>query len=101
MSVCKSCGACCAYFRVSFNWIETSELNENPVPIVFTKKINEQMLCMAGTDKKEPRCVSLEGNVGESVNCGIYLNRSTSCKELQPREEKCNKARLKYGLSKI
>lgn len=100
-SPCQSCGACCAYFRVSFHWIETSESNERFVPVVLTESLGSNMVCMSGTNQKTPRCSCLTGNIGEDVGCSIYKDRSTSCQELQAGEDKCNKARAHYGLALI
>lgn len=95
---CQECGACCSFFRVSFHWIETSDANENPVPSTLVQSLGENMVCMNGTNQNNPKCTSLVGEVGVKVACGIYKNRSSSCKELQSGEDKCNQARLSFGL---
>jgi len=53
---------------------------------------------MAGTESRPARCVSLQGEVGRQVSCGIYPLRSSSCRELQPGDEKCLRARAAHGL---
>ena len=90
---CLSCGACCAYFRVSFYWAEGMNMPEHytePVPAVYS--------CMCGTNQSQPRCVALEGEVGQQVSCGIYELRSSSCKEVQIADDQCNKARLAHNM---
>ncbi|TCM68757.1 hypothetical protein EC844_104133 [Acinetobacter calcoaceticus] len=54
--------------------------------------------CMQGTNQSQPRCVALNGVVGEQVSCGIYEQRSSSCKEVQAGDQQCNKARAAHGL---
>src|SRR5690606_1847365 len=78
---CLSCGACCAYFRVSFYWAEGI-----PMPEHYTEPVTAVYSCMAGTNQNNPRCITLEGTVGEQVSCGMYELRSSSCKEVQVDE---------------
>jgi Fe-S-cluster containining protein len=42
--------------------------------------------------------VHLDGAVGEKSICRIYEQRPYSCRELQPGDEKCQKARAAHGL---
>ncbi|MBU6153936.1 MAG: YkgJ family cysteine cluster protein [Bdellovibrionales bacterium] len=98
---CLSCGACCAYFRVSFYWAE-------PVPDQFTEKLNTHRSFMIGTDSSvEPRCVALQGVVGKHVSCGIYGNRPSPCREFEASFEsgventRCSAARKAKGLSPL
>jgi uncharacterized protein len=92
---CIECGACCATFRVSFYW---AEADARGVPSQLTEQVNPWYGCMAGTNSASPRCVALEGTVGAKVDCTIYAQRPEPCRELQPGEEKCNKARQLHGL---
>lgn len=57
---CMQCGACCAYFRVSFYHGETDSTG-GVVPAEMTEKVNDFMACMKGTDQKSPRCINLQG----------------------------------------
>lgn len=92
-NACLTCGACCAYFRVSFYWAEGLEMPEN-----VTEELTPVYSCMKGTNRKNPRCIALTGTVGEQVSCGIYEARSSSCKEVQIADEQCNKARLAHNM---
>ena len=100
---CVSCGACCAYFRVSFYWAESEEAG-GVVPQALTEQVTPFLSCMQGTNSKSPRCVALEGEIGQSVSCSIYLNRPTPCREFDQSglngvgNESCDRARAKYGL---
>ena len=59
---------------------------------------------MQGTNSKTPRCIALEGEVGQSVSCSIYLNRPTPCHEFDQSglngvaNPACDRARAHYGL---
>jgi Fe-S-cluster containining protein len=56
---------------------------------------------MAGTGGPEPRCHALQGEVGGQVACGVYSARPAPCREVTPGDEKCNRARAKYGLEPL
>ncbi|MBC8946769.1 YkgJ family cysteine cluster protein [Xenorhabdus indica] len=100
---CISCGACCAYFRVSFYWAETED-GGGSVPISATEKLNNFMCCMKGTNELYPRCIKLQGEIGYSVSCSIYDKRPSPCKEFSHAwetgdyNEACDRARAAYGL---
>lgn len=92
---CLRCGACCATYRVSFYWAESAQ---HGLPDDLIEKISPWHACMAGTEKPEPRCRALAGVIGKSVSCLVYPQRPSPCRELQPGEDKCNRARLGHGL---
>ncbi|HQV80787.1 MAG TPA: YkgJ family cysteine cluster protein [Agitococcus sp.] len=107
MSACLSCGACCASFRVSFYWAETTEVMLEGVPQELTDAIAPFYNCMKGTNHKQPRCIALQGTVGETVSCSIYAQRSSTCREFDMLDEfgqinqACTQARAKYYLLPI
>ena len=101
---CTHCGACCAYFRVSFYWAE-AESGGGTVPQQLTEQITPLMSCMLGTNqKKQTHCIALDGNIGECVSCSIYAQRPTPCREFEQSwhngiyNEACDRARAAYGL---
>jgi len=110
---CLSCGACCAYFRVSFCWLEGNPDIEDAVPLDLTEDLPPYRLCMRGTNQKNPRCVALVGQIGAAVSCAIYQNRPSPCREfgIQYNDEhisassedieRCNRARAVWGLYPI
>lgn len=55
-NACLSCGACCAYYRVSFYWAEGEQIPEHLV-----ESITPVYSCMKGTNQTQPRCQALEG----------------------------------------
>jgi Fe-S-cluster containining protein len=95
---CQKCGACCAYFRVSFYWAEADDAPQGTVPVALTQAISPHHRCMQGTASKPARCVALAGTVGEFVACEIYEHRSSSCREVLPGDPQCMKARQHHGL---
>ena len=90
---CLTCGACCAFFRVSFYWAEGESMPEEAV-----EALTPVYSCMKGTNQKNPRCIMLSGEIGQQVSCTMYAQRSSSCKDVQAGDEQCHKARAGYGL---
>jgi len=96
---CLDCGACCAHFRVSFYW---SEAATNGLPASLTEQISPFFACMAGTNNPAaPRCAALSGTVGEQVACTVYAQRPSACKEVEAGDDKCERARARYGLKPL
>jgi uncharacterized protein len=98
MNVCQQCGACCAFYRVSFYWAEAAQLK---LPDSAIERVNEHIACMAGTMGPSHRCHALHGKVGEEVVCTIYATRPSPCREVQPGDEQCNRARAAHGLAPL
>jgi Fe-S-cluster containining protein len=100
---CLKCGACCAFFRVSFHWSETFS-ESHGVPIAFTQQISPYANAMTGTDQKNPRCIGLEGEVGIATRCRIYSNRPNCCRTFKASYEdgtqnpSCDQARVGKGM---
>ena len=77
---CLSCGACCAWFRVSFYWRECDDQCPGGVPAGLTEDLGPFRRVMKGTGRIPPRCIALEGEVGTSVYCSIYARRPGICR---------------------
>ena len=103
-SPCKTCGACCAFFCVSFPSSETDDVPGGFVPIDMTTYLNNTQRFMKGTKGKNPRCIALEGRVGLSVKCLIYENRPSSCRGFNISWKNnignflCDRSRMFFGL---
>ncbi len=107
---CVQCGACCAFFRVSFFWEEANPQNLNSVPEEMTEPVNDLLQCMKGTNQPNPRCIALDGEIGKRVTCKIYEQRSSVCRDFGLHEEaegitvngmdliRCNEARKAWNL---
>jgi Fe-S-cluster containining protein len=105
-SPCTSCGACCAFFRVSFFWGECASAG-GTVPDDLVEEISPHRVAMKGTNEKKGRCQSLAGTVGESVGCEIYEQRSNPCRDFDASwsngepNSRCDAARAAHGLEPI
>ncbi|MFN4291739.1 MAG: YkgJ family cysteine cluster protein [Permianibacter sp.] len=95
ISPCQACGACCATFRVSFYW---AEADQRRLPVELIEPVNPWLACLRGTWAAQPRCQALQGEVGRHVSCTVYDARPDPCRDVQPGDEKCRKARDKHGL---
>ena len=101
---CISCGACCNHFKVQFHHYECLS-EDRLVPEELTYPVfNSDKLVMIGTNKKDPRCIALEGVVGEKVSCSIYERRPSCCRDFSASYEdgehnfRCDQARIAKGL---
>ncbi|MDR2838552.1 MAG: YkgJ family cysteine cluster protein [Azonexus sp.] len=101
MTVCQSCGACCASLRVDFH---PAELTGGAfpwgdgVPPAMTVPVTPAIVRMVGTDAQSPRCVALAGEIGVAVACRIYAARPSPCREFDIEHAACNRARRRCGL---
>lgn len=105
---CVGCGACCAFYRASFHWLECVS-GKGTVPDETVVQISPHHVAMKGTDSSSsPYCINLTGKIGESAYCSGYETRSSSCREDFPasfefgeRNERCDQARKKHGLQPL
>lgn len=101
MSVCQTCGACCASFRVDFHPAELAggafAWGEG-VPLAMTQPVTPAIVRLCGTDDAQPRCVALAGEIGQQVSCTIYDARPSPCREFDVEHAACNRARQRHGL---
>lgn len=101
---CLNCGACCAYFRISFYWAEAAPELGGTVPAGLTEQLTPSRAVMTGTAGRNPRCVCLAGSVGATVQCTIYPQRPSTCREFDyswqhgQANERCDRARAAHGL---
>ncbi len=93
---CQVCGACCKTYAVSFYWAEPEA---GGLPPEASEPVTPFLARMRGTSGPNPRCLQLvEADCG-SCSCGVYEHRPTPCRELQPGEPKCLRARSLHGIS--
>ena len=101
---CESCGACCAFFLVSFPSSESDDIAGGSVPHGMSDRCSETKRFMNGTETRNPRCIALQGVVGSRVFCSIYENRPTICRAFNRSWENnsgnmlCDRARAVFGL---
>lgn len=103
---CQRCGACCASFRVSFYRGEAVP-GPGAVPEHLVEDVSPFLVAMAGTTRRPPRCVALEGELGQQVSCSIYALRPSTCREFAAswssgeHEPRCDAARARVGLGPL
>jgi len=101
---CLRCGACCAHYRASFYWAEADDSTPGGVPVELTSKLTPYLRVMRGTDQPNPRCIALEGVIGQSAYCRIHPQRSSICRDFLPSFEdgthnpRCDEARAVHDL---
>ena len=77
------------------------------VPAELTEKLDPHRVVMRGTQGRQPRCIALEGTIGEAACCGIHPIKPSVCREVLPSWEfgehspQCEKARIAYGLAPL
>lgn len=102
---CVSCGACCAFYLVSFPNQEADNVSGGVVSFEMTGRTNNSRRFMKGTETTHPRCTALDGFIGTHVECRIYANRPSTCRNFCRSWEKgvgnflCDRARAVYGLN--
>ena len=104
---CLECGACCAYYRISFYWSEAGEGEDCSVLSGLTEKFDSFRCVMKGTRGKPVRCAALSGSVGREVFCTIYEHRPSVCRLFEPSWANgatnpfCDRARIAWGLAPL
>lgn len=104
---CLSCGACCAAFRVDFHCSDVATADNPGVPVKLTVALTATLVRMHGTDDAPPRCVALEGRIGQQVRCAIYEQRPGPCRDFAPYaplgigDDACDRARRRHGLAPL
>lgn len=105
---CLSCGACCAYFRVSFRTEETLKGGPWQVPLPLVEEGSHSWSSMKGTTHKHrPACVALTGTIGKDAHCTIYEKRPSPCRNFMASYEdgihhpRCDEARRRHGLKPL
>ena len=97
---CQSCGACCHNHlsNVRQGLDDYDEVNvRSPLleddeiahKYTFVRKGKHYMRMVS--DK--PRCIALEGTVGERVGCTVYSQRPSICRQFEAASEGCLKSR--------
>jgi hypothetical protein len=89
---------------VSFYWAEVDEVTPGGVPAALTERLNAHRCAMRGTQASRPRCIALEGRIGEAAQCRIYPQRPSPCREFEASwasgqaQPRCDDARERWGL---
>jgi Fe-S-cluster containining protein len=92
VSVCQSCGACCAYSR---DWPRFTTESDAEIDRIESRYIDASL---AGLRCDGDRCSALAGEVGVATACTIYAVRPEVCRACQPGDHACSMARERFGL---
>ena len=101
---CLTCGACCAFFRVSFHWSEADPALGGTIPFELTEPLRIHERAMRGTSQANPRCIALDAEIGRYSRCKIHDRRPSVCAlvpaswEFGVASAQCDKARVAHGL---
>lgn len=104
---CRSCGACCAGFRVAFHWSEAAPELGGGTPPALTARLDAHRVAMRGTFAEPIRRVALGGMPGRATACTIHAARPSPCRDLQVSWEhgahvpQCDRARARHGLAAL
>jgi Fe-S-cluster containining protein len=90
---CTSCGACCA---TSHNWPRFSLESEDEIGAIPAAFVNERGMRCVGD-----RCSALDGDVGVATRCRVYEVRPLVCRDCEPGDTECAKARRRFGLAPL
>jgi Fe-S-cluster containining protein len=91
-TLCRSCGACCAYSR---EWPRFSTESDDALARIPAALVNERG---AGMRCNGDRCAALSGTIGEATACTIYDVRPDVCHACEPGDAECRMARERFGL---
>lgn len=94
---CLPCGACCgAMMCVAVSPDDTQTPAENYWDITTNGAIVVDRYLRRNGETLA--CASLEGEIGEQVNCGIYEQRPKMCHVFEAGSDKCHAIRRAYGI---
>ncbi len=60
----------------------------------LVEQVSPHLSCMKGTNSKAPYCAALT----DHYRCSIYPSRSSTCREVEVGDAKCQRARALHGL---
>jgi hypothetical protein len=93
VSICQSCGACCAFSRDWPRFTLETDAEIARIPPAYVDGGEARMRC------EGERCSALQGDVGAVTSCAVYAVRPQVCRACEPGDEACRMARAKFGLS--
>lgn len=97
---CLRCGACCQNYRVEFSVYELQSMG-GTVPDAMAHEVSGNRARMNGTERHPVRCVALTElpQLGEGcLGCGIYAQRSRTCRDFPFASYGCHDTRARFSL---
>lgn len=95
---CTTCGACCQspLGKASPDgWVDLTDqeaLNLGP------RLVKEGAIYTVLRERKDGRCIALQGELGKACACRIYDRRPSVCRTFEPGHTNCLSARVRMGL---
>ena len=95
VSVCQSCGACCAYAR---DWPRFTIEDDDDIA-----RLPPHLVAPDGSGMRwtGDRCAALSGDIAVHVACTVYADRPDVCRACVEGDDACNMARARHGLPAI
>jgi uncharacterized protein len=102
---CRTCGACCVNLPSNraegFSyWVEIDDADH-----ILARRDLVKKLVVYDADAvphlrvaADGRCLALRGALGRSTSCGIYHERPSPCRRVQPGDALCLRYRREHGL---
>jgi len=103
---CRSCGACCCNPKANqaAGYGEYVEIRKRDnlvhAPALLDRHAvrNAQGVWHMRLVGEDQRCAALRGKLRRSVQCAIYADRPSACRQVQAGTEACRKARADIGM---
>lgn len=96
---CQTCGACC----IAVPWVDVKETDATPAESYWDITIRGQngeviVTRQLRRDPETGNCLALQGELGKSVECGIYEKRPDDCRMFDAGSDKCHALRRAYQI---
>jgi Fe-S-cluster containining protein len=91
-SMCRACGACCAFSREWPRFSLEDDAALDRIPRRFVDHDGGRMRCNGD------RCSALVGEVGVATACAVYAVRPDVCRACLPGDYACRMARSRFKL---
>ena len=103
---CRRCGACCVNHPANRDegFIYWVEIGDDDAILERADLVTKHVIRDADgvphlRMAADGRCLALRGTLGADVRCGIYHQRPTPCRRVQPGDALCLRYRDAHGLS--
>jgi Fe-S-cluster containining protein len=94
-TLCRSCGACCAYSR---EWPRFSLEDDATLALIPRAYVDDGEAAMRCNGD---RCAALVGEVGVATSCAVYDVRPDVCRACEPGDGACVTARHRFGMEAL
>ena len=102
---CRTCGACCVNLPENraegfVSWVEVADDDRllRRADLVRKHVVRDADGVPHLRLAADGRCLALRGAIGRDVRCGIYSERPSPCRRVQPGDALCARYRAAHGL---